>query len=241
MTISDDSCVRFLSVSNTSSGSAALHRDALHDARAVAHMREHNLARLAQVVEPAGDLDRLAGVPAGVGDRDSRMAHLLRSSSSIEHSIAPASSGLRHLRDFPQFQQQRILAGRGAQQLHGPLPVDGAAVSASSGNRCLSSLPSLSCTCVERMRSFMTSNSASTPRAHVRVADIEDKVQIQMRHAQKVHAAARRSKARWEYFPAASRRRAAARTASILRARRTPHPLCARRTPRRATPRCWIR
>ncbi len=53
----------------------------------------------------------------------------------------------------------------------------------------------------------------------MRVARIEHKVQIQMRHVAETAADARPSKARSEYSPAGSPRRAAAQTGSILRAR----------------------
>ena len=49
-------------------GQFALHADALHDAGAVAQLREHDLARLAEVVQPAGDLNGFADVLAGIGD-----------------------------------------------------------------------------------------------------------------------------------------------------------------------------
>ena len=50
----------------------ALHRHALHQAGAVAHDGEHDLAGLAQVVKPAGDLYGFAGVLRGFGDGNSR-------------------------------------------------------------------------------------------------------------------------------------------------------------------------
>ncbi len=50
----------------------ALHRDALHDARAVAQQRESDLPGLAEIIEPAGDLNRFAGVLADAGDGDAR-------------------------------------------------------------------------------------------------------------------------------------------------------------------------
>ena len=62
------SCVRCFSVSNVSSGQLALHADALHDPGAVAQLREDDLARLAEVVEPARDLNGLAHMAAGVGN-----------------------------------------------------------------------------------------------------------------------------------------------------------------------------
>ena len=51
------------------------HRNALHDAGAVAHEREHDFAGFAEVVEPAGDFHRIACVASGVFDSDAGVGH----------------------------------------------------------------------------------------------------------------------------------------------------------------------
>ena len=72
VTTMDDSCVRFLMVSNSSSGRALFTATHCMSAVAVAHNRKRDLAGAAQVVEPAGDLDGFADVRAGFGDSNSR-------------------------------------------------------------------------------------------------------------------------------------------------------------------------
>ena len=61
--------------------------------------------------------------------------------------------------------------------------------SAKNGNRWLSSLPLLSCTCVERMRSFMIAERRRHAFVHIGVPDIEAEVQIQVRLLEKVEQA----------------------------------------------------
>ena len=52
-------------------GQRAFYGDALHDAGAIAQDGEGDLAGLAQIVEPAGDFDRLTNMCRGAGDSDS--------------------------------------------------------------------------------------------------------------------------------------------------------------------------
>jgi hypothetical protein len=72
---------------------ARLHSDALQDAATVADQRENDFAGLAEIIEPARDLDGLADVASRVGHPDPAVFRH-QSASSFSKTSRTAASGL---------------------------------------------------------------------------------------------------------------------------------------------------
>src|ERR1019366_5914991 len=136
-----------------------LHGHALHQAVTVAKNRERDLSGAAQVVQPAGYLDAFARVPGGFGDGDSwNRAHWFSSRSKISFTLSSGTvPGCSFSSSSSGYCASRLRSNRMAffQSMVPP--------SLRKGKRWLSSFPPLSCTCVERMLSFIRLKAFSMP------------------------------------------------------------------------------
>ena len=128
-------------------GQRALHGDALHDAGAVAQLRETDFAAAAQVVQPpAISTVSPAWWPASAmvtrGAFDSVLI-LNRGALQTLERFPDRGEWIRELRVLLQFQHNGQSSVRSKSMVRGQSMVP---PSATSGNRCESSFPSLSCT-----------------------------------------------------------------------------------------------
>src|SRR5579864_4538472 len=129
-TISDDSCVRFLSASKVSSGSALF--TATHCRMPVPSRtcgKQIFPLRRRLYSHPAISTDSPACFPASaIVTRRTAVSGFIgrfQSFQSLKHLLNHVERVL-HLRHFPEFQKQRIPIRLGTQRTHRRLPVDGA-------------------------------------------------------------------------------------------------------------------